>query len=92
MKHSAREYVDGEAHTNGIESHWALLKRGYIGTYHHMSGKHLQRYVNEFAGRHNARPLDTIEQMGAMVSGGDGKRLTYAALIGPEETRNPRML
>ena len=92
VKHSAKEYVDGEAHTNGIESHWALLKRGYIGVYHHMSAKHLQRYVNEFAGRHNGRPMDTIDQMGAMVSGGDGKRLTYEALIGSPETRNPRML
>ncbi len=92
VKHSIREYVDGEAHTNGIESFWSLLKRGYVGTYHHMSAKHLQRYVDEFAGRHNARPLDTIEQMGGMVTHGEGKRLTYATLIGPKPTRNPRML
>ena len=92
VKHSTREYVDGAAHTNGIESHWALLKRGYIGTYHHMSAKHLQRYVTEFAGRHNARPLDTIDQMGAIVTGGAGKRLGYADLIGPEYIRSPRVL
>ena len=61
------EYVKGPVHTNGIESFWALLKRGYYGTYHRMSPKHLQRYVNEFAGRHNVRPLDTIEQMQAIV-------------------------
>ena len=73
VKHSTREYVDGQVHTNGLESHWALLKRGYVGIYHHMSAKHLQRYVNEFAGRHNARPLDTMNQMAAMVAGGDGK-------------------
>ena len=48
-KHSVKEYVNGMAHTNGIESFWALLKRGYYGTYHRMSKKHLQRYVNEFA-------------------------------------------
>ena len=48
VKHSAREYVDGNAHTNGIESFWALLKRGLYGTYHSVSKKHLQRYVNEF--------------------------------------------
>ena len=53
VKHSAHEYVHGQAHTNGIESHWAMLKRGYVGT-HHMSDKHLGRYVAEFAGRHNA--------------------------------------
>ena len=92
VKHSAKEYVNGLAHTNGIESHWALLKRGYVGTYHHMSARHLQRYVTEFAGRHNARPLDTINQMGQMVTGSEGKRLRYADLIDPAHTRNPRML
>ena len=43
VKHSAREYVHGMAHTNGIESHWAMLKRGYVGVYHQMSVKHLHR-------------------------------------------------
>ena len=55
VKHSVGEYVDGMAHTNGIESFWSMLKRGYHGTYHKMSEKHLGRYVNEFSGRHNAR-------------------------------------
>ena len=63
VKHSISEYVNGQAHTNGIESFWSLLKRGYHGTYHHMSRKHLQRYVTEFAGRHNVRGLNTIDQM-----------------------------
>ena len=58
-----REYVHGQAHTNGIESFWAMLKRGYVGTYHQMSVKHLPRYVGEFAGRHNHRPMDTADQM-----------------------------
>ena len=48
VKHSSNEYVDGVAHTNGVESFWALLKRGLYGTYHNVSKKHLQRYVNEF--------------------------------------------
>ena len=65
-------YVKGQAHTNGI----ALLKRGYYA-YHRMSPKHLQRYVDEFSGRHNMRPLDTIDQMREMVRGMDGKRLRY---------------
>ena len=69
IRHSVREFVKGQAHTNGIESFWALLKRGYYGTYHRMSEKHLDRYVAEFSGRHNARPLDTIEQMAHMVKG-----------------------
>lgn len=49
------EYVRDQAHTNGIESFWALLKRGYYGTYHKMSEKHLARYIGEFAGRPKAR-------------------------------------
>ncbi len=56
------KYVDGMAHTNGIESFWSLLKRGYKGTYHRMSAKHLQRYVNEVAGRHNVRTRDTLDR------------------------------
>ena len=80
VKHSAREYVHGMAHTNGIESHWAMLKRGYVGVYHQMSVKHLPRYVTEFEGRHNSRPPDTTEQMRIMAQGADGKRMTYAGL------------
>ncbi len=57
-----------------------MLKRGYHGTYHHFSAKHLQRYVNEFAGRHNIRERDTIEQMQAVVAGLVGKRLLYRDL------------
>ena len=53
VKHSVSEYVRDQAHTNGIESFWATLKRGYQGTFHHLSEKHLGRYVAEFAGRHN---------------------------------------
>ena len=80
VKHSISEYVNGMAHTNGIESFWALLKRGYHGTYHHMSPKHLQRYVTEFAGRHNERQAGTLDQMRSMVANMNGKRLTYTAL------------
>ena len=86
VKHSAREYVKGMAHTNGIESHWALLKRAYIGTHHHMSDKHLNRYVTEFSGRHNTRTMDTYDQMTAMALGSTGKQMTYQELIGPPAT------
>ena len=82
VRHSVREYVKGQAHTNGIESFWSMLKRGYYGTYHRMSEKHLQRYVNEFSGRHNMRLLDTIDQMKAVTKGMDGKRLRYRDLVG----------
>ena len=57
------------------------MKRGYHSTYHHMSEKHLNRYVGEFAGRHNDRPSDTIDQMQAMVRNMEGKRLRYKELI-----------
>ncbi len=81
VNHSVSEYVRDMAHTNGIESFWAMLKRGYHGTYHHISPKHLQRYINEFAGRHNVREADTIDQMESVVSGLVGKRLMYTELI-----------
>ncbi len=81
VKHSAGEYVRGQAHTNGIESFWAMLKRGYHGTYHKMSKKHLQRYVAEFSGRHNLRPLDTKDQMEQVAYDLNGKRLRYKDLV-----------
>ncbi len=81
VAHSTGEYVNGQAHTNGLESFWSLMKRGYHGTYHKMSPKHLGRYVDEFRGRHNHRPLDTIEQMSLMVQGAEMKRLRYRDLV-----------
>ncbi len=81
VRHSVGEFVRGMAHTNGMESFWATLKRGYNGVYHKMSAKHLQRYVNEFAGRHNIRPLDTLDQMRAIVRGLEGRRLRKADLV-----------
>ena len=81
VKHSLSEYVKGDVHTNGIESLWSLLKRAHKGTFHKLSPKHLDRYVQEFAGRHNVRELDTIDQMKSLRSGMDFKRLTYENLI-----------
>ena len=68
------------AHTNGVESFWSMLKRGLMGTYHQVSAKHLQAYVDEFSGRHNIRSLDTVDQMSAVTAGMVGKRITYADL------------
>ena len=81
VRHSAKQFVAGEAHTNGIESHWSMLKRGIVGTYHHVSQKHANRYATEFAGRHNSRPADTIDQIKRLIKGMDGKRLRYQDLI-----------
>lgn len=81
VKHSVSEYVKGQAHTNGIESFWSVLKRGYYGTYHKMSPAHLHRYVVEFEGHHNGRRQDTLEQMATMVRGADQKQLSYRDLV-----------
>ena len=51
------------AHTNDVESFWCMLKRAHKGTFHKMPPKHLDRYVQEFAGRHNIRDMDTATQM-----------------------------
>ena len=81
VRHSTGEYVRGQAHTNGMESFWSMLKRGYQGTFHHFSEKHTDRYVTEFAGRHNARDEDTLDQMVDIVRGMNGKRLKYEELV-----------
>ena len=81
VRHSVGEYVDGMAHTNGIESFWSMLKRAHKGVYHKISAKHLQRYVDEFAGRHGVREQATLDQMQSVVAGMVGKRLMYRELV-----------
>ena len=85
VKHSANEYVRGEAHTQGLEGFWSHVKRGIDGVYHWWSVKHIERYLAEFEGRFNLRPMDTIDMMGTMVMQGVGKRLRYCDLIASEE-------
>ena len=80
VKHSVGQYVNGQVSTQGIDSFWSMVKRGYHGTFHHFSQKHLDKYVNEFAGRHNVRPRDTADQMAALARGATGKRLRYQDL------------
>ena len=81
VRHSVGEYVDGMAHTNGIESFWSMLKRAHKGVYHKISAKHLQRYVDEFAGRHGVRERNTIDQMAGVVARMAGRRLSYRDLV-----------
>lgn len=81
VNHSVGEYVREMAHTNGIESFWALLKRGHYGIYHYMSAKHLHRYINEFAFRHNTAQIGTMGFIDRTVGRMIGKRLTYKGLI-----------
>ena len=87
VKHYLRQYVDGEVHVNGIEGHWAHLKRGWRGTFHYLSEKHLHRYINEFAGRHGIREKATLKQMQKVVAGLVGKRLLYRELTGRAASR-----
>lgn len=81
VRHSVSEYVRGQAHTNGIESFWSMLERAHDGTFHKLSPKHLQRYVSEFAGKHNIRNMDTLCQMRDTVSRLVGRRLLYRDLV-----------
>jgi len=86
VNHSMKEWavstVLGDlAHTNGIESFWATLKRAYHGTFHHLSKKHLNRYVSQFAGKHNLRSLDTLDQMIRVVQGMAGRKLRYQDIV-----------
>ena len=81
VRHSVSEYVRGQAHTNGMESFWSMLKRAHAGTFHKISPKHLQRYVSEFAGKHNIRESDTLVQMRDTVARLVGRNLLYRDLI-----------
>lgn len=80
IKHSVGEYVRGMASTNGMESFWALLKRGFIGIYHQMSAAHLDRYVDEFSFRHNTNSLNCGDVLTKVFYNSNGKRVTYKQL------------
>lgn len=80
VNHSKGEYVRGDVTTNGIESFWALVKRGYIGIFHYVSWKHLHRYINEFTYRLNAGMGNGLRTMGNLLDRMVGKRLTYKRL------------
>ena len=83
VNHSAKQYVDGMASTNGIESVWAVLKRGYYGIYHQFSVKHMQRYVDEFTFRLNEGncKIHTMDRIDALITKTHGVRITYKTLI-----------
>ncbi|MCY3956793.1 MAG: transposase [Chloroflexi bacterium] len=81
VRKSVGEYVAGQAHRNGTESFWAMLKRAYRGTYRHFSPKHLQRYVDRMATRHSLREMDAAELVAEVAARMVGRRLTYAILM-----------
>jgi transposase-like protein len=77
IKHSDRVYVRGDVHTNTVEGAFGLLKRGIVGSFHHVSVGHLGRYCDEFSFRYNARKMSDGERATLIVEGAEGKRLTY---------------
>jgi hypothetical protein len=79
VKHGEGVYVVGDCHTNTIEGFWSLLKRGIVGTYHSVSVKHLDRYIDEFEFRYNSRDLTEAKRFQNTVVLSN-KRLTYKAL------------
>jgi hypothetical protein len=95
VNHEAGEYVRGDVHTNTVEGYFSILKRGIIGTFHHVSEQHLQRYTTEFDFRYNHREtrvkvdgkwekrgFNDTERTIAALKGIGGKRLTYRRING----------
>lgn len=80
VDHSKGQYVNGNAYTNTLEGFWAILKRGYVGTYHYMSRKHLQLYVNEFVFRYNTRKISESLRFNLLLCN-INYRLTYQQII-----------
>ncbi len=82
VNHSAGVFRRNMAHTNSIESVWAVLKRGLNGVYHHASKKHLPRYIDEFTFRLNFGnvKIPTLERLDFMIAFASGKRITYKEL------------
>jgi len=95
VAHGKKEYVRGNVHTNTIEGFFGIFKRGVIGTFHHISEQHLQRYLNEFDFRYNHREtrvkvdgkwakagFTDAMRTEALLKGINNKRLTYRRING----------
>src|SRR5438093_12509794 len=82
VDYASGEYVNEDAHTNTVEGWFALLKRGVVGTFHHVSEEHLDRYVDEFAFRYNNRKIKDAERTIKAIQNTKGKRLTYKDSVG----------
>lgn len=81
VNHSIGEYVRGNAYTNTVEGFFSLLKRGIVGTFHHVSEKHLPLYLAEFNHRYNTRKDTDGERTVAGLAKAEGKRLTYKPMV-----------
>jgi hypothetical protein len=85
VNHGVGEFVRGEVHTNAAEGFISLLKRGIVGTFHHVGKGHLGKYVSEFEFRYNARKQSDAVRPLLIVRAGEGKRLTYKQPVGARE-------
>jgi transposase-like protein len=88
VNHTIEEYVRGDVSTNTVESYFAILKRGIMGTFHHVSPQHLKRYVGEFDFRYNERialGVNDAERFSKSIPGIVGKRLTYRRTSGADQ-------
>lgn len=92
VKHSAGEYVRGEASTNTVEGYFSIVKRGLNGIYHSVSKKHLHRYLAEYEFRYNGRKLDDGERVVAAIQAADGKRLRYREPVESKVASRPIQL
>lgn len=81
VDHGKGQYVDEDIYTNTIEGFWTLLKRGYIGIYHSMSTKHLQRYVDEFVFRYNTRKISDNDRFNFLLCRTCAYMMRYKDLI-----------
>ncbi len=77
VRHTRGEYVRGPIHTNTVENYFSLLKRGLVGTFHHVGANHLKRYIGEFDFRYCNRHIDDVERTNRALAGIQGKRLFY---------------
>jgi transposase-like protein len=82
VNHGRGEFVRGDVYTNTAEGFISLLKRGIVGTFHHVGKGHLGKYVSEFEFRYNARKVADKDRPGMIVTAGEGKRLTYKQPVG----------
>src|SRR5450756_617296 len=81
VNHAAREYARGGITTNTVEGYFSIMKRGLIGTYHHVGSQHLGRYLHEFDFRYNTRKVTDAERITAALEGIEGKRLYYRGSV-----------
>jgi hypothetical protein len=77
VRHSAKEYVRGDVHTNSAEGFFGIFKRGMTGVYHHCGEQHLQRYLDEFSFRYSNRKISDAERASRALMGVSGKRVLY---------------